>query len=315
MANIGYARCSTLAQDFTAQRQALAALSVPADRVYLDKGLTGTSRARAGLDQALAAVREGDTLAVTGFYRLARSVPDALDILSQLSARGVRFALGGSVYDWNDPFARMFLQILAVIAKFEANLIRQRTREGMDIARQTASSAASSPSLKPAQDREIRRMHDSGDYNVAEIAALFSVSRPTVYRSLDARPSFPRSPSTPGLSPARHVRRAADPPPLTRRTGMELSARSMVMPCAQIRPTRHPGLRSSGRWPDVSRQGTAAARPRLLGVTWPAVGGHGACGMRFLMTDLRQSESDSSLGLRWGPLAARTGQPGCTVSV
>ena len=41
MANIGYARCSTLAQDLTAQRQALAALGVPADRVYLDKGLTG----------------------------------------------------------------------------------------------------------------------------------------------------------------------------------------------------------------------------------------------------------------------------------
>jgi Resolvase, N terminal domain len=71
---------------------------------------------------------------VTKLDRLARSVPDALDILSGLSARGVRFALGGSTYDWNDPFARMFLQILAVIAEFEANLIRQRTREGMDIA-------------------------------------------------------------------------------------------------------------------------------------------------------------------------------------
>ena len=42
-----------------------------------------------------------------------------------------RLALGGSAYDWNDPFARMFLQILALIAEFEANLIRQRTREGM----------------------------------------------------------------------------------------------------------------------------------------------------------------------------------------
>ena len=84
MANIGYARCSTLAQDLTAQRQALAALGVPADRVYLDKGLTGTSRARPGLDQALAAVREGDTLTVTKLDRLARSVPDALDILNQL---------------------------------------------------------------------------------------------------------------------------------------------------------------------------------------------------------------------------------------
>jgi resolvase-like protein len=120
MPNIGYARCSTLAPDLTAQRQALAALGVPPDRVYLDKGLTGTSRTRPGLDQALAAVREGDTLTVTKLDRLARSVPDALDILGQLSARGVRVALGGSVHDWNDPFARMFLQILAVIAEFEA---------------------------------------------------------------------------------------------------------------------------------------------------------------------------------------------------
>jgi len=195
VANVGYARCSTLAQDLTAQRQALAALGVPADRVYLDKGLTGATRARPGLDQALAAVREGDTLTVTRLDRLARSVPDALDILHRLSARGVRFALGGSVYDWNDPFARMFLQILAVIAEFEASLIRQRTREGMDIARQNGKLRGRQPRLKPAQDREIRRMHDSGDYNVAEIAALFSVSRPTVYRSLDRTAEFPPLPA------------------------------------------------------------------------------------------------------------------------
>jgi DNA invertase Pin-like site-specific DNA recombinase len=49
-------------------------------RVYLDKGLTGTNRARPGLDQALAAVREGDTFTVTKLDRLARSVPDALAI-------------------------------------------------------------------------------------------------------------------------------------------------------------------------------------------------------------------------------------------
>jgi DNA invertase Pin-like site-specific DNA recombinase len=132
---------------------------------------------------------------VTKLDRLARSVPDALDILGQLSARGVRFALGGSVYDWNDPFARMFLQILAVIAEFEANLIRQRTREGMDIARQNGKLRGKQPSLKPAQDREIRRMHDSGDYSIAEIAGLFSVSRPTVYRSLERTSSLPPLPA------------------------------------------------------------------------------------------------------------------------
>jgi DNA invertase Pin-like site-specific DNA recombinase len=150
---------------------------------------------RPGLDQALTAVREGDTLTVTKLDRLARSVPDALEILGGLSARGVRFALGGSVYDWNDPFAKMFLRILATIVEFEAGLIRQRTREGMDIARQKGRLRGKQPSLKPAQDLEIRRMHDSGDYNVAEIAALFSISRPTVYRSLERTAGLPPPPA------------------------------------------------------------------------------------------------------------------------
>jgi len=141
----------------------------------------------AGLEQALAAVREGDTLTVAKLDRLARSVPDALDILSQISHRDVRFALGGSVYDWTDPFA--------VIAEFEANPIRQRTREGMDVARQHGKLRGKQSRLKPAQDREIRRMHDSGDYNIAEIAALFSVSRPTVYRSLERTADLPLLPA------------------------------------------------------------------------------------------------------------------------
>jgi len=76
---IGYGRCSTVLQDLTAQRQALAALGVPDDRIYLDKGLTGTSRARPGLDQALAAIRPGDTLVVPKLGRLARSVYRTLE--------------------------------------------------------------------------------------------------------------------------------------------------------------------------------------------------------------------------------------------
>jgi len=68
----------------------------------------------------------------------------------------------------------------------------------MQIARQNGKLRGRQSRLKPAQDREIRRMHDSGDYNVAEIAALFSVSRPTVYRSLDRTAELPRFPPAPG---------------------------------------------------------------------------------------------------------------------
>ena len=77
---IGYARCSTVLQDLTAQREILASLGVPPDRIYLDKALTCTTRARPGLDQALAAVRAGDTLVVPKLDRLARSVPTLPDL-------------------------------------------------------------------------------------------------------------------------------------------------------------------------------------------------------------------------------------------
>ena len=68
---IGYARCSTDKQDLAAQKTFLAELGVPPDRIYTDHGLSGTNRSRSGLDQALAAVRTGDTLVVRKTDRLA----------------------------------------------------------------------------------------------------------------------------------------------------------------------------------------------------------------------------------------------------
>jgi DNA invertase Pin-like site-specific DNA recombinase len=85
---VGYCRCSTDSQDLTAQR--LRELGVGEDRIYLDHGLTGTNRARPGLDQALAALREGDTLVVPKLDRLARSVCDARAIGDDLAARGLK---------------------------------------------------------------------------------------------------------------------------------------------------------------------------------------------------------------------------------
>ena len=125
---IGYARCSTVLQDLTAQRQALAALGVPDDRIYLDKGLTGTSRARPGLDQALAAVRSGDTLVVPKLDRLARSVPDARHIGDSLVARGIKLSLGGTIYDPADPLGKMFFNTLATFAEFSVIWTRRRWR-------------------------------------------------------------------------------------------------------------------------------------------------------------------------------------------
>jgi DNA invertase Pin-like site-specific DNA recombinase len=181
---IGYARCSTDKQDLTAQREALVELGVAADRIYVDHGLTGTNRARPGLNQALAAVRKGDTLVVPKLDRLARSVPDARSIADDLAGRGVTLALGQSRYDPADPMGKMFFNILATFAEFEADLIRLRTREGMNIARAKGRLRGKQPKLSDKQQKELGRMHGTGQYTISDLAELFSISRPTVYRTL-----------------------------------------------------------------------------------------------------------------------------------
>ncbi|MFV0300555.1 MAG: recombinase family protein [Paracoccus sp. (in: a-proteobacteria)] len=181
---IGYARCSTDKQDLAAQQAALAALGVASDRIYTDHGLTGTNRERPGLAQALAAVRAGDTFVVPKLDRLARSIPDARAIADELESRDVKLALGNSVYDPADPVSKMFFNILATFAEFEADLIRMRTREGMAIARAKGKLKGKKSKLSDRRQTELRRMYDTGDYSVSDLAELFDVSRPTVYRVL-----------------------------------------------------------------------------------------------------------------------------------
>ena len=179
----------TIRQDLAAQRQARLALGVVEDRIYTGHGLTGTTRARPCLDQAIAAGREGDTLVVPKLDRLARSVPDARAIADRLQERGVKLALGRALYDPGDPMGKMFFNILATFAEFEADLIRMRTREGMAIARARGTLRGKQPKLSDRQQRELCRMHATGEYSISDLAELFSVSRPTVYRTLNRRHS------------------------------------------------------------------------------------------------------------------------------
>ena len=181
---IGYARCSTDEQDLTVQREGLAALGVTPDRIYVDHGLTGCNRERPGLREALAACREGDTLVVTKLDRLARSLPDARAIADELTARRVRLSLGGAVYDPTDPVGRLLFNVLAMVAEFEADLIRLRTKEGMRVAKAKGRLRGKQPKLNPRQEAHLVALLKSGEYSTAEIGDLFGVARSTVYRAI-----------------------------------------------------------------------------------------------------------------------------------
>ena len=182
---IGYARVSTNDQDLTAQRDALARLGVKPARVYVDHGLTGTNRERPGLREAMAACRHGDTLVVTKLDRLARSLPDARDIVAELTDRDVKLNVGGSVHDPTDPIGRLLFNVLAMVAEFEADLARARTREGMAKAKAKGRLRGKQPKLKPAQEAHLVKLWREGTHTGEELAALFSVSRSTVYRAVE----------------------------------------------------------------------------------------------------------------------------------
>jgi DNA invertase Pin-like site-specific DNA recombinase len=192
---IGSARVSTNTQDLTAQRDALTAAGVDPDAIYVDHGFTGTKRERPGLGKALAACRAGDTLVVSKLDRLARSLPDASDIADELTRRGVALNLGGSIHDPHDPVGKLLFDVLGMVAEFEADLIRARTREGMAVAKAKARLRGKQPKLSKAQEAHLVSLHRNGEHTTTEIAELFGVARAAVYRAIQR--------AVPAASPSR----------------------------------------------------------------------------------------------------------------
>ena len=134
-------------------------------------------------------MREGDILVVPKLDRPGRSVLDARTIADQLRERGVTLALGRALYAPGDPMGKMFFNNLATFAEFEAGPVRMRASEGMAIARARGKLRGKQPKLSDRQQRELCRMHASGEYSISDLAEILSVSRPTVYRTLNRRHS------------------------------------------------------------------------------------------------------------------------------
>ena len=181
---IGYVRCSTDKQDLSIQQQTLMQLGVDSDRIYADFGFAGTNRERPGLAQALAALREGDTLVIAKLDRLARSVYDLIEIARELETKGVKLSISGAIYDPADPMSKLFFMTLAMVAEFERDLISARTKEGMVKARALGRLIGKKPKLTELQQKELVKMYENGKHTITDLAELFSVSRPTIHRTL-----------------------------------------------------------------------------------------------------------------------------------
>lgn len=180
MADIGYARVSTRDQDPALQLDALR--QAGCDRVFVDVA-SGALSQRPELDAALAFLREGDTLCVWRLDRLGRSLKHLIEVVGLLEARGVGFRSLTEAIDTTTPSGRLLFAVMGALGEFEADLIRERTRAGLEAARARGRRGGRKPKMTPAKREVAVRMHADGR-SPDEIAAVLGLSRSTVYRHL-----------------------------------------------------------------------------------------------------------------------------------
>ena len=96
----------------------------------------------------------------------------------------MKLQIESSVHDPEDPVGGLLFNVLAMVAEFEVDLIRARTREGMAVAKARGRLKGRKPKLSPAQEELLVKTHQAGEHISAEIAASFGISRATVFRVL-----------------------------------------------------------------------------------------------------------------------------------
>lgn len=132
MANIGYIRVSTQHQNTGRQHEDFSAKGITIDKLYEEK-ISGKNTERPQLKAMLQYVREGDTVYAESFSRLARSTRDLLEIVEDLTSKGVQFVSLKENVDTSTPQGKFMLTVFAGLAQLERDTILQRQREGIDL--------------------------------------------------------------------------------------------------------------------------------------------------------------------------------------
>ena len=177
---IGYARVSTDDQNLDLQRDALT--KAGCGQIYEETASGKSTTARPELAHCLKALRAGDTLTVWRLDRLGRSLPDLVRIVGEVEARGVGFESITEKIETGSAAGKLIFHVFASLAEFERNLIRERTRAGLDAARARGRLGGRKPKLDDKQQREIRVLLRDPDVSITDVAKSYHVSRTTIYK-------------------------------------------------------------------------------------------------------------------------------------
>jgi DNA invertase Pin-like site-specific DNA recombinase len=179
MAVLGYARVSTLDQQLAGQIETLKAAG--ATTIYREK-VSGVRADRPQLGKLMGSLKPGDVVTVTKLDRLGRSTRELLELIDRIGKAGAAFrSLGDPLWDTSSAQGRLLSTLLAAIAEFERELIRERTGEGRKRAMANGVKFGRKPKLSPYQRAEAIKRRTAGE-TLAEIARSYAVNVSTISR-------------------------------------------------------------------------------------------------------------------------------------
>ena len=179
---IGYARVSTHDQNLDSQLDALQ--KADCEQIFQEK-ITGKIKDRPELISCLKALRKGDVLVVWKLDRLARSLKDLVEIITDLNQREIGFKSLTEAIDTTSATGRLVFHIFGALAEFEHSLIRERTIAGLDAARARGRKGGRKPSMSENDIKKAKSMLSDPQITKTEVAKHFGVSRVTLNSSLN----------------------------------------------------------------------------------------------------------------------------------
>lgn len=210
---IGYARVSTKDQNLDLQLDELK--TAGCEKIYQDLGVSGSKASRPELDNMLNNLRSGDVVVIWKLDRLGRSLKDLLTLVEGFNSRKIGLQSLHDPIDTTTPQGKLIFNIFASLAEFEKDVIRERTKAGLESARTRGRVGGRPKGLSPEAERKAKTaktLYESQQHSIKDICSQLSISKKTLYsylrhQSVDISPYKTASSSIINLPKERKARR------------------------------------------------------------------------------------------------------------